>query len=246
MAYVPINTQAYVSAYAGAIAGMAVSGWIVNPASSHYAQVANIAGAFSEAFDQAWNNATELNNLEVRAILAICQSEFNGRGPGSLDNPNFILRSNWTIPAIACAALVLEGDAYLASQGINPGTPGGGGSSPVASFFANVVDASLEPAINGTFYTAPIGGAGWYRMSAVLRPADITTDAQVAGFLPYVGPANTQIPLFQFRASSEGGLASAILVPADFYLAEGEVIELSSSGANVTVGVRLEVIQLGP
>src|SRR6267142_3508353 len=126
MAYVPINTQAYVSAYAGAVAGMAVSGWIVDPTSTHYAQVAAIAGAFSEAFDQVWSNAVNLNNLEVRAIQAVCQNEFAGRGPGSLDNPNFVLRANWVIPASACAALVLESDAYLAGQGINPGTPGGG------------------------------------------------------------------------------------------------------------------------
>jgi hypothetical protein len=245
MAYAPINTQAYVSAFAGAIAGMAVSGWIVDPTSSRYAEVAAIAGAFAEAFDQGWNSATDLNNFEVRAIVTVCQNEFEGRGPGSLDNPVFSQASNWAIPALACVALVLEGDAYLAGQGINPGT-GGGASSPVASFFAEVADASLEPAINGTFYTAPEGGDGWYRMSAVLRPADITTDAQVAGFLPYVGPAQTQIPLFQFRASSEGGLASAILVPADFYLAEGETIEVSSSGVNVIVGLRLEVVQLGP
>jgi hypothetical protein len=128
MAYVPINTQAYVSAYAGVLAGMAVSGWIVDPASANYAEVAAIAGAFAEAFDQAWNNAADLNNLETRGIVAICQNEFSGRGPGSLDNPNFLLSSNWTVPAAACAALVLEGDAYLASQSIDPGT---GGASAV-------------------------------------------------------------------------------------------------------------------
>lgn len=245
MTYSPINTQAYVSAYAGVIAGMAVSGWIVDPTSSRYAEVAAIAGAFAEAFDQGWNNVIDLNNFEVRAIVTVCQNEFEGRGPGSLDNPTFAQRSNWAIPALACAALVLEGDAYLAGQGINPGT-GGGVTSPVASFFANVVDASIEPAINGDFYTAPVGGAGWYRMSAVLRPADITTDCQITSFLSYVGPAATQIPLFQFRASSEGGLASAILVPADFYLGEGESINLTSLGTNVIVGVRLDLIQLGP
>lgn len=123
MAYIPINTQAYVSAYAGAIAGMAISGWIVNASSGHYAQVSAIAGAFSEAFDQAWNNAGNLNNLEIRAIQSVCQNEFAGRGPGSFDNPNFVLRANWAVPAAACAALVLEGGIYFASQGINPGIP---------------------------------------------------------------------------------------------------------------------------
>lgn len=123
MTYAPINIQAYVSAYAGAVAGMAVNGWIVDPTSDNYAQVSAIAGAFSEAFDQAWNNAADLNNLELRAIQAVCQNEFTGRGPGSLDNPDFVLSTTWTVPAIACVALILASDAYFASQGIDPGTP---------------------------------------------------------------------------------------------------------------------------
>lgn len=246
MSYTPISTEVYVSAYAGALAGMAVSGWIVNPTAGDYSQVSAIAGAFSEAFDEVWNSAAALNNLQIRAIQTVCQNEFSGRGPGPLDNPNLLAASAWAVPAAACAALVLEGGDYLTSQGINPGTPGGGGASPVASFFADVPDASVVPAINDAFYTVPEGGAGWYRMSAVLRPADITTDCLISGYLSYTGPAATQIPLFQFRASSEGGLASAILVPADFYLGDGEAITITSQGINVIVGVRLDLVQLGP
>ncbi len=127
MTYSPINTQGYVSAYAGAIAGMAVSGWIVDPAAGDYARVSAIAGAFAEAFDLVWNSATALNNLESQSIQTICQNEFSGRGPGSLDNASLALATNWTVPAAACAALVLESSAYFAGQGITPPSPGGGG-----------------------------------------------------------------------------------------------------------------------
>lgn len=122
MTYNPINVQAYTSAYSGAIAGMAVSGWIVDPTAGHYALVAAIAGAFAQEFDVVWNNAAVLNDLESKAITTVCQNEFASRGPGSLDNPTFTTPLNWLIPATACAALVLEADAYFASQGINPGT----------------------------------------------------------------------------------------------------------------------------
>ena len=147
MSYSPINTQAFVNSYAGAIAGMAVSGWIVDPTSIDYASVASIAGAFAQAFDLVWNDATALNNLEVQAIQSVCQEEFKGRGPGSLSNPDFALASHWTVPAAACAALVLEGDAYFAGQGINPGTPPG---PPPPSSFA--------PIQNVRFYDAAFAG----------------------------------------------------------------------------------------
>ena len=68
MTYAPINIPAYVASYSGAIAGMGVSGWIVNPTQSSYDNVTKIAGAFAQAFDVAWNDATPLNNLEVAAI----------------------------------------------------------------------------------------------------------------------------------------------------------------------------------
>ena len=131
MTYSPINVQAYVSAYAGTLAGMAVSGWIVSPTAGSYEQVAAIAGAFCEAFDVAWNDATELDNFEIASIQAVCLQEFSNRGPGSLSNPSFVLAATWSVPAIACAALVVEGDTYLADQGIVPVVPGGGGASSV-------------------------------------------------------------------------------------------------------------------
>lgn len=116
MAYTVINLQAFVSAYDGAIAGMAVSGFIVDPTSADYAQVCNIAGAFAQALDTAWDSATELTFLESGIITTASQQEFAGRGPGSLNNPTFQLASNWTRPAQAIVALVQASDAYFSGQ----------------------------------------------------------------------------------------------------------------------------------
>jgi len=130
MPYVPLNVPAYTASFAGAIAGMATSGWITDQTSANYADVNLIAGAFAQAFDMVWNNATPLNNLELAAITSVVQTDFNGRGPGPFNNPQFQNPTNWTLAAGACAALILESDIFFAGQGINPGTPNVGGGIP--------------------------------------------------------------------------------------------------------------------
>jgi hypothetical protein len=126
MTYSPINVGAYTSAFAGAIAGMAVSGWITDPLSADYSDVVTIAGAFAESFDLVWNDATTLNNLEQAAITTVVQEDFTSRGPGPFKSTQFKNPANWTVTATACAALILECDAFFAGQGINPGTGGAG------------------------------------------------------------------------------------------------------------------------
>ena len=119
MPYVPINTNAYTAAYAGAITGMTVTGWITNPDKTNYINETVIAGVFAQAFDTAWNNASTLNNLELAAITTIIESEFRNRGPGPFSNPTFQDPNNWTIAARACVALILESDDYFTGQGIS-------------------------------------------------------------------------------------------------------------------------------
>jgi hypothetical protein len=133
MSYTPINTAVYTASFAGAIAGMGASGWITNQDSNNYQDPTVIAGAFAQAFDLMWDNATQLNDLELAAITAIVQTDFSGRGPGPFDNPLFKSYVNWTGPAGACVALVLESDTFFASQGITPRFPRGNGNVPNAA-----------------------------------------------------------------------------------------------------------------
>jgi hypothetical protein len=105
---------------------MAVSGWITDPDSSDYSDVTIIAGAFAQAFDTAWNNAAQLNDLELACMTSVVQTDFNGRGPGPFTNTQFKDPTNWNIAARACIALILQCDIFFASQGITPGTGGGG------------------------------------------------------------------------------------------------------------------------
>lgn len=135
MVYVPINTGAYTAAFAGAIAGMAVTGWITDPTAADYLPVCTIAGAFAEAFDTGWNDATSLNSLEVAAISEIASQNFKDRGPGPFTNAALATAANWQQTALACVALVLESDAYFAAQGITPPTPGGGSVLPLVPIY---------------------------------------------------------------------------------------------------------------
>ncbi|VVB55258.1 Uncharacterised protein [uncultured archaeon] len=150
MPYAPINVAAYTSAFAGAIAGMAVSGWIVDPTSADYNNATLVAGAFAQEFDTIWNNATALNNLEIEAITSVVQQDFTGRGPGPLNSAQFQNPLNWTVAAKACAALILQSDIFFAGQGINPGTPGGGGLLPVVSELVYVNQGGSDVTGNGT------------------------------------------------------------------------------------------------
>ncbi len=150
MPYVPINVGAFTASFAGAIAGMAVSGWVIDPTAADYNDATLIAGAFAQAFDTVWNNAAQLNNLEIEAITSVVQQDFRGRGPGPFNNLTFQSPSNWTVTARACAAIILQSDIYFAGQGINPGTPGGGGPLPTTTQQVWVAPWGSNTTGNGT------------------------------------------------------------------------------------------------
>lgn len=201
MAYAPINIPAYVAAYSGAIAGMAVSGWIVDPVATDYSAVTAIAGAFAQQFDIVWNNAAQINNLEGAAITQIVAEDFSKRGPGPFSNSKFSTPSNWNVAASACVALVLQSDAYFAGQGINPGTGGAGGSTvkvdvadTTAGFLASklVVDGTLSlsilnPGANeqiqlGLFVAFAITGFGLTGANLLLAGASDVTPGFAAAY----------------------------------------------------------------
>jgi hypothetical protein len=152
MTYTPINTQAYTAAFSGAVAGMAVNGWISSPDGSNYTLVCGIAGAFAQAFDVVWNNATVLNGLEYSAIQQVCGQEFAQRGPGPVTAAKFADPANWEVPARACATLALQADLYFAGQGITP--PSLGGSSAFVKS-VSTSGASLVNPSGATVHTDP-------------------------------------------------------------------------------------------
>lgn len=142
MSYTPINTAAFVSAYAGAIGSMSTSGQLFQTNSANYQTITEIAGAFAQAFDVAWNNSAPLNALESQTIQTITAQNFAQHAPSV--SGSYTLPATWTAAAQAIKALVLECDIYFASQGISPGSGGGVYSSPYDP--ATYLPAGVTPA----------------------------------------------------------------------------------------------------
>jgi hypothetical protein len=183
MSYTPINVSAFVAAYSGAIAGMATPGWLVDPTQANYDLVTKIAGSFAQAFDTAWNDATQLNNLEIASITSITSNDFAKRGPGPLADPTFQTVGNWTQAARACAALVLESDAYFAGQGINPGIPiTGSGYSTVE---VNGVPLTQEAILN--FVGTDVHGSTVGSVTTITFGAESVSIGQSSASLLEVG-----------------------------------------------------------
>ena len=114
--YVPQNLTIFTAAFAGALAGMGSSGRVItDPIPADYSSYTDAAGAFAQAIDTTWG-VTPATELDVQAMEECCESSFQGRSP-PVGAP-FNLASNYTGLAAAIVALVQEGDAYYASQGI--------------------------------------------------------------------------------------------------------------------------------
>jgi hypothetical protein len=263
MTYSPINVSAYTAAFSGAIAGMAVSGWIVNQASNNYENATLIAGAFAQAFDLVWNNPTQLNNLEQATITAIVQTDFNGRGPGPFESPTFQDPNNWAQSAGACAALVLESDIFFTNQTINPGIPGANIVivSAIGAINGDVIRlAGLTPGVylpaqaNSTLNSAAIAGVkeGSFVIpfsecpivnfdSAPITGQPCYLSATVAGKMTSVTPAanaiSIPIGLIVQKNTSSGGLFSAQVAPSPSTVSQLALKEQFISDAASIMGV---------
>lgn len=208
-AYVPINVGAYVSAYAGAISGLTTSGWLIDSVHADYGTVTEVAGAFAEAFDTVWDNAADLNNLEIQAISQVVSENFAHRAPGPQANATFALASNWLTTAGACAAVVLQSDAYFAGQGIDPGTPGGGGT--LVSFNGRTAPAVIPTAgdYSADEVTSAVDGPHVSDSLAANKAAAATalSTANAAGVL--AATAESDAATAQTTANAAGAAATA-------------------------------------
>lgn len=157
MPYTPINSSAFQAAYAGAVTGLAVNGWITSGSLANYDIASQVAGAFAAAFDTVWNSAIPLNSSQVDIVSNAAQAQMTGRAVGNNSSAALIAVNTWIAAATAAATLVLQTDAYYASQGIlqgfAPGTelvwqPNGVGKGPNYV----ITEAEVQPmidAVNG-------------------------------------------------------------------------------------------------
>jgi hypothetical protein len=119
MAYVPNNISVFTAAYAGALSGMGIgAGILTDTTAADYAGICSIGLAFAEAFDTQWGGRP-IDTFVIDQIQSDCEESFSGR-PCRPIGPPLTLPTNWIGESNAIIALVLEGSATVAGQGITP------------------------------------------------------------------------------------------------------------------------------
>jgi hypothetical protein len=240
MSYVPINVQAYTAAYSGAVAGMAVNGWITSPTGANYTLVCAVAGAFAEAFDIAWNAATALNGLEYSAIQSVCAQEFSQRGPGPLAATQFQDPANWAVSAKACATLALQCDLYFAGQGITPPA-----ASPPPAKFLLTEASPPNPVIPG----------GSQASGIIIVPHTLEADEVLeleaytlvtTGSSPSPATSYWNLTLL-LEVSSDGGVVFNPVTAINYYITtSGPPDLLNDAPPNFPVSLRFQVTPFDP
>lgn len=121
--------------------------------------------------------------------------------------------------------------------------PGAGGTVVASFFVADVVDVSIEPALNGVFYTAPADG--WFRLTWVLTTFGVfqpgVDSAQINAFVGAPSVDSPQVnPSLRLYQGGEGTQAAQFCTPADVYLKTGQTLQLQGAfGTHMTVGIQL-------
>jgi hypothetical protein len=121
MAYTPNNTAVFIAAYAGACAGMGVSGR--NPTSSsatEYAGLTLIAGAYAQEFDTLWG-LTASNTLVLSLIQTLSECIWLGRSPPQTSP--FQVAAKYATEVNALVAITVQSETYFTAQGITPDVP---------------------------------------------------------------------------------------------------------------------------
>lgn len=134
MAYVALNPAVFLAAYAGALAGMGVSGPDIDSASATYTDVATVAGAFAQQVDTVWG-ARATTELDVELIGQACKSVWDGRF--ALADATTILPATYADTVTGLIAVVTAARAYMASISVSP--------TPIGSSFRarNVVNGNI-------------------------------------------------------------------------------------------------------
>jgi hypothetical protein len=168
MSYTPINAYIFQAAYAGSIAGIAINNAkISDPTPADYVLQADIAGAFAQAVDIAWNDATTPDWLEYTICQTACEEFFALQ---SLSPPDEVAYSAtgsaniWGTNALAIVALIIAGEGYYSGQGISPlPIPSGGGGGVTWA-------DDLAGSTNTDQWVGAISGAGGTAATVGIKP----------------------------------------------------------------------------
>lgn len=128
MAYVPNNTNIFLAAMAGAVAGMSASTRAPvgssDPTNPVNVNVADVALAFAEAYDTVWgiNVGTGADSLQVDSTKEICEAFWEARQqPNAI--PQFLNPTVYLAQCRNLIAYVQAGDAAVIAAGVIPPPP---------------------------------------------------------------------------------------------------------------------------
>lgn len=161
--YTPNNTTVYLRAVAGCLAGMAAGGrYLTDTTPGDYTGYAQAADAYGQAVDGAFG-VTVPTAFQLELIQEISQSVWGGRS--GLPSAG-ALAGSYTGIGRAVAALAIEGNAQVVSEGVNPNvgsatalvnrvsTPSAGSAiSPLTPGGAGAIAAVMD-------FTPSVGGSG--------------------------------------------------------------------------------------
>ena len=161
MSYSPINKYIYNAAYTGALGGIAVNASkITDPNAADYVLPADIAGAWAQALDVAYDDAST-NLLDVDAVIALSTQLFADISLAPPALPSYSSPSNWTVQAVAVVAVVEAAENYWAAQGITPPPLAtGGGTGGTGNTGNTGATGPGSGATGGTGNTGQTGNTG--------------------------------------------------------------------------------------
>jgi hypothetical protein len=122
--YVPFNEEVFLKAFSGAVCGLLGQSTPLTTVRGSYTDTINIAGAWAKEVDTQWGVINNPDEFESDTIYDFSndlfevyepQPDTGATGIGSSTNPATYLQS-----ANALLAVLIDGETYLAAQGIVP------------------------------------------------------------------------------------------------------------------------------
>ncbi len=187
MAYSPLNTNVFIAALAGALAGIAVAGrQISDTTAADYAPQVNAAGAYAQSFDTAWG-VTAPSTLAIQCIQEESEAVWADRFPGSVTPAFYTPICNALIATITQAGTYVTGQGIVipqANQAIEfTYQQGGVAGNGIYTSFATAYAAAIAKGVRVTLYVdnslgSPVVTAGAYDFTRItlanFKPQTIT------------------------------------------------------------------------
>jgi len=121
MAFTPQNAAIYLAAFEGALAGLGASGkFLLDPVAGDSASAAQMADAYAQEIDVVWQAVVGAppTTLELSVLSLISEGVWETRSP--IPAPGAYVAGNYYGLCRGVVALILQGNAQVVSQGVNP------------------------------------------------------------------------------------------------------------------------------